>query len=391
MLSKFRKNHILQFFLEWNQAAYIPLDKSLNHYLRNHSAIGSKDRKIISDSIYGIIKWKSLLDAHLQNLGKNLTDENRLDLWTATTIEELKKANFLNAHEQYGFPKTLFERLKTSLGETKALELCKVTQTRAPIVVRVNTKKTSRQALFHGWKDRYDVSLCETSEMGILFHEKLNFFQLPEFAKGLFEVQDEGSQLIASLVDAKPGQEVLDFCAGAGGKTLSFAPKMLGKGQIFLYDPRAKALMNAKKRLRRCGIQNAQIITEQKSLKRLKSRMDWILLDVPCSGSGTWRRKPDQKWRYTDKTLENLIEEQKTIFKQALAYLAPGGRIVYSTCSVFPEENEKQVDFFCNTYGATVVGTPLQIFPEEGKMDGFYGAIISLDKISSHKDNPQHV
>ncbi len=390
MLSPFRKNHILWFFEEWDKSPSSPLEKVLNFYLRRNKAIGSKDRQLISNYIYSIIKWKSLIDAHLANENKSISYFNRLDFWLTHPLNEARQASFLQEHEKFGFPKILFDQLIKSLGREKTHQLCEVAQTRAPIFVRTNLHKTTRESLFHGWKDRYEVSLCEESDSGILFHEKINFFTLPEFDKGLFEVQDEASQLIGNLVDVKPGEEVLDYCAGSGGKSLTFAPKMKGKGQIFLHDLRLQALVAAKKRLKRSGIQNAQTISDEKGLNRLKKRMNWVLLDVPCTGSGTWRRKPDQRWRYSSTMLEELVEKQRDIFEKSLQYLAPDGRLVYSTCSIFPEENELQIEYFCQKYGCKVEGTFLKTFPEEGKMDGFFGAIISLDKISSNHDNAQH-
>lgn len=377
MLTQFRKNHILSFFDRWAESPQAPLDAILNQYLRKNKSIGSKDRKEISEKIYLLIRWKELLDNVLKKQKKGLSWPNRLNLILTHSISELQEKYNLPEHAHFGFKKNLFDYLEKALGPEKRNEFCDVCQGRAPIFVRTNLCKTTREALFQGWKNRYDVSLCKNSPSGILFHEKINFFTLPEFKKGLFEVQDEASQLVADLVDAQPGQEVLDYCAGAGGKTLGLAPKMEGKGQIFLYDLRLKALLSAKQRMRRCGVQNAQIVKEEKGLKKLKNRMDWVLLDVPCSGSGTWRRKPDQRDRFNPKMIEGLIQDQREIFESALKYVSPKGKIVYATCSIFPEENQNQVDYFCEKYGLKVVGKSLVTFPEKGKMDGFYAAVIS--------------
>ncbi len=377
MITNFRKNHILCFYDTWDERPGLPLDAVLNQYLRRNKAIGSTDRKVITEKIYSIIRWKSLIDAHLRNNEEEINWDNRLDFSLNNCLRKAKDAPFVQEHEKYGFSKDLFEKLHISIGEEKAKAFCEVNQTRAPIFIRTNLCKTTRESLFNGWKNRYDVSLCESAESGIIFHEKINFFVLPEFTKGLFEVQDEGSQMIGNLIDVKPGEEILDYCAGAGGKSLALAHKMKGKGQIFLYDLRLKALQSAKERLRRCGVQNAQIIKDTKNLKRLKNRMNWVLLDVPCSGSGTWRRKPDQRWRYSDEMLERIVLEQRTIFEEALKYVSPNGKIVYATCSIFPEENDLQVEYFCKTHGCTLESPPFKSFPKEGKMDGFYAAVIS--------------
>ena len=185
---------------------------------------------------------------------------------------------------------------------------------------------------------------CKFSPCGIEFHKRINFFELEEFKAGFFEVQDEGSQLMADLVDAAPGQSVLDYCAGSGGKTLAFAPKMQEKGQIFLHDIRPFALQEARKRLRRAVIQNAQIVLpDHQNLKRLKKKMHWVLVDVPCTGTGTMRRNPDMKWNFTRETLERLMGQQRTIFEKALSFMRPDGRIVYATCSLLKESKSGSV------------------------------------------------
>lgn len=200
---------------------------------------------------------------------------------------------------------------------------------------------------------------------------------MPEFKKGLFEVQDEGSQLLAALVKAEPGQLVMDYCAGSGGKTLAFAPLMHNKGQIFLHDIRSYALIEARKRLKRAGIQNAQIVlAEDEKLKKLKKKMDWVLVDAPCSGTGTMRRNPDMKWAFTEDTIPRLVGQQRTIFEKALSYLHPQGKIIYATCSLLKEENEEQVTHFLKTYSLKLVAPFFQTKPSKGEMDGFFGAIF---------------
>ena len=188
-------------------------------------------------------------------------------------------------------------------------------------------------------------------------------------------MQDEASQQVAALVQAKPGDHVLDYCSGSGGKALAFAPAMDGKGQIYLHDIRAHILQEAKRRLKRAGVQNAQVLTTDK-LKPLKKKCDWVLVDAPCTGTGTLRRNPDMKWRFTGEMLQRLIGEQRTIFEKALSYLKPEGRIVYATCSILKEENSEQIAHFLKTYGLKLEDSPLQTLPEEGGMDGFFGAVL---------------
>ena len=152
---------------------------------------------------------------------------------------------------------------------------------------------------------------------------------------------------------------------------------MAGKGQIYLHDIRPQALVQAKQRLKRAGVQNVQFLAPGHSkLPQLKKKMDWVLADVPCSGTGTLRRNPDQKWKIDAPMIERLIERQREIFEGAFAYVKPGGRLIYATCSLLAEENKLQVDYFLENDRAALEKEPLSLFPEEGGMDGFFAAVF---------------
>jgi 16S rRNA (cytosine967-C5)-methyltransferase len=166
------------------------------------------------------------------------------------------------------------------------------------------------------------------------------------FQKGWFEVQDEGSQIVADLVMAEEGEQVLDYCAGGGGKTLALAATMNNKGQVHAYDADRKRLAPIIERLRRAGTRNVQIHENEKSLKGQGARFDRVLVDAPCTGTGTWRRRPDTKWRLTPKNLEERIGQQREALEKASAYVRPGGYLCYVTCSVLPQENQGQVASF---------------------------------------------
>ena len=168
----------------------------------------------------------------------------------------------------------------------------------------------------------------------------------PAFQKGWFEVQDEGSQIVAELAAPGPAAQVLDFCAGAGGKTLSLSAAMENRGQIFAYDAEKVRLAPIFDRLRRAGSRNVQVVSSLAGLAPLQGQMDLVLVDAPCTGSGTWRRRPDAKWRVSRKQLETRMAEQSTILDAASAYVKPGGQLAYVTCSVFEEENRQQVAAF---------------------------------------------
>lgn len=351
----FRQFHLHQ-ILKKLESEPMPLDVFLSGYFRAHKAIGSKDRKFLSETIYEKIRWKGLFE-YLQS-------------------DDLAPLDFLDRediplHIRLGFPETYYNMLAAAYGKEKAREICLASNTKAPTTIRVNALKTSREALLEKWKGLYNMKPCKNSPYGIVFPERINFYGLEEFKAGLFEVQDEASQLIASLVAAKQKDHVLDYCAGAGGKTLAFAPLMQNSGQIYLHDIRASALKEARKRLCRAGIQNVQFGLNPSQ----KRKMDWVLVDTPCSGSGTLRRNPDMKWKFNFNNLPALIEEQRQIFHDALQYVKPRGKIVYATCSIFPQENQEQAAYFQNTYALQPLDT-FQSLPEIGGMDGFYGIVL---------------
>jgi len=370
-MKTFRRYHLLK-ILDAQMRSTLPLDAFLRDYFRENKAVGSKDRQEICETLYGMVRWRGLIDSQCT---KPITWENRLDAFLEFPVKGLSS---LPPHVQVSFPKFFFNQLTESYGEKRAIRLCLNSNQVAPTTIRVNLLKTTREALFKRWKNVYDVSLCKRSEWGIVFHKKINFFALPEFKEGCFEIQDEGSQLVAAHLKAAPNDHILDYCAGSGGKTLAFAPQMNGKGQIYLYDIRPHALIEAKKRLKRAGIQNAQILDGKKMKKRgLIAKMDWLLLDVPCSGTGTLRRNPDMKWKLKPETITRLIEEQRLIFEDALKFLHPRGKIIYATCSILPQENEEQIRFFLEKYSLKVDAPPFQSFPKNGEMDGFFCAVLS--------------
>lgn len=377
----FREHHLLTLLEDYDQQNH-PLDLFISNYFRAHKALGPKDRGMIAENVYNMVRWQALLD---YLCGGTKTWENRFNFFNSGVFEEAKRNEEIPVHIRHSFPETLFNLLVKSHGMEKACELCRISNKQAPTTVRINVMKTTRDAMMEKWKNLYDVSVCEHSPNGIIFHKKINFFSLPEFQSGCFEVQDEGSQLLAGMMQVKPGDQVMDYCSGSGGKTLAFAPMMQNSGQIFLHDIRPHALMDCKKRLRRAGIQNAQVAqSDDAKLRKLKKRMDWVLVDAPCSGTGTMRRNPDMKWDFTEETLPRLVGLQRTIFEKALSFMKPNGRIVYGTCSILNEENEEQLEHFIKTYKLEVVGEPFKTLPSDGGMDGFFGVTLKFaDKTPS--------
>lgn len=369
----FREFHLYALLESWSKQQ-LPLDLFISNYFRAHKALGSKDRAFLAETIYGMVRWQGLLD-HL--IDPPYTWEKRFQVYSTRDLTQLKADESIPIHTRLSFPKALYDLIVKSHGPQMAQKIALASNFPAPTTVRTNLLKTSREALIERWKDTFPVIPCTHSQTGITFLKKTNFFTLPEFKEGLFEVQDEGSQLLAHMVDVKPNQLVLDYCAGSGGKTLAFAPQMQNRGQIYLHDIRPWALQEAKKRLKRAGIQNYQILLpDSPQIKKLKKKMDWVLVDAPCSGTGTLRRNPDMKWRFTEEMVERLSGQQRTIFEKALSFLSPKGRIIYATCSLLNDENQEQVSHFLKTYPIELEGEIFQTLPSEGSMDGFFGAVF---------------
>jgi 16S rRNA C967 or C1407 C5-methylase (RsmB/RsmF family) len=321
-----------------------------------------------------MIRWKCLIDA--------LSPSDRLVCFRSIDWTSVQEDRTIPEFARLGASEFLFERFLSAFGPEKGRTLCRVLNETAPTTVRANLLKTTREELMRLWKEKYSLSPCQRAPNGIHFHKREPLFSLPEFKSGLFELQDEGSQLVAGLVEAGPDNLVLDFCSGSGGKTLAFAPPMRGKGQIYLHDIRASALAEARKRLRRAGIQNAQFLPPgHPQLLRLKSKCDWVLVDAPCSGTGTLRRNPDQKWKIDASLVDTFVRQQREIFAVAVSYVKPGGRIVYATCSVLPEENDSQTAYFIERHPISLEKEPLALLPESGGPDGFYAAVFRKKNI----------
>ncbi|QPC94613.1 RsmB/NOP family class I SAM-dependent RNA methyltransferase [Mesorhizobium sp. INR15] len=223
--------------------------------------------------------------------------------------------------------------------------------TRPPLDIRVNTLQADRPKVLAELAETgakaahiapYGIRIAPIDGDG----RHPNVQAEPAFQKGWFEVQDEGSQIAAALAGAEAGMQVLDFCAGAGGKTLALSAAMDNRGQIFAHDSEKARLAPIFDRMRRSENRNVQIVTKPAELSPLSGHMDIVLVDAPCTGSGTWRRRPDAKWRLTQRQLDTRKNEQKTILEDASRYVKPGGLLVYITCSVFEEENGDQVTAF---------------------------------------------
>jgi 16S rRNA (cytosine967-C5)-methyltransferase len=271
-----------------------------------------------------------------------LTDKERMRLQHA-------KLSDAPAHIQADFPKWIAGALEAGFGDDVVLELVALA-TRAPLDLRVNALKGTREAV-----------LAELAHLGpeTTPHSPLGLriapgedgrgpavHAEPAYLNGLVEIQDEGSQLAALLSGARPGQQVVDLCAGGGGKTLALAAMMKNEGQIFATDSDIRRLAPIHDRLVRAGVTNVEVRTPKAkadALLDLNGTIDLVLVDAPCTGSGTWRRNPDAKWRLRPGSLSPRITDQANVLDRAAALAKPGGRIVYITCSILPQENDEAV------------------------------------------------
>jgi 16S rRNA (cytosine967-C5)-methyltransferase len=274
-----------------------------------------------------------------------LSDAERM----ALTSRSLKDAP---AHIAGDYPEWLDAPLAEVFGDDRVAEATAMAS-RAPLDLRVNTLKAKREKALASLA-HLRASLTPWSPIGLRIElgadaRNPGIHSEEDFIKGAIEVRNEGSQLAALLSAAKPGEQVIDLCAGAGGKTLALAAMMQGKGRLIATDHDKRQLAPIHERLSRAGVHNADVRTpkgEADPLTDIKASADLVLIDAPCTGTGTWRRNPDAKWRMRPGALEVRLKDQIAVLDRASALVKPGGRIAYITCSVLPAENGEQVRSF---------------------------------------------
>jgi len=301
-------------------------------------------------------------------------------------------------------PEWLVPSLERAFAERLAAE-GEAMAARAPIDLRANTLKADREKVLKALS-RFGTQPTPLAPNGIRIAAPIGGARAPNVeaetahGKGWFEVQDEGSQIAAALAGVGPRRQVLDLCAGAGGKTLALAAAMNNTGQIYAYDKDRKQLRPIFERLTRAGVRNVQVMEggDQQALDTLGARFDVVFIDAPCTGSGTWRRRPDSKWRLKPEALEQRVADQDAVLLEGARFVKPGGRLVYVTCSVLPEENIDRVAAFLDrhrdfalvpidvAWAAALGGTPppsadghketLQLSPGLHGTDGFFIAIL---------------
>lgn len=279
---------------------------------------------------------------------------------------------------QGDYPDWLHPHLERVFADVCAMEM-EFLSRRAPVYLRINTLKTDRERAL---KALQPIGAEEVLGMNAARIPPPDpavrtgaVETIPAFHKGWFEVQDLGSQLTVETAGDIKGKQVLDFCAGGGGKTLALAARMENTGQLYAYDSDARRMADIIPRAQRAGVRNLQVRSpvEADALKGLEGKMDVVFVDAPCTGSGTWRRHPDTKWRLTPDQLERRMAEQDAVLDQAAAFVKPGGRLVYVTCSLFAEENEDRVAAFLErTTAFSPDGPGTRMSPLQSGTDGFF-------------------
>jgi 16S rRNA (cytosine967-C5)-methyltransferase len=256
------------------------------------------------------------------------------------------------AHIRGDYPEWLEPLFARAFGD-RAAEEGAALSLRAPVDLRTNTLKATREKVLNALR-RVDAAPAPWSPLGVRIaagngpSRSPHVEAEPAHGKGWFEVQDEGSQIATLLAGAKPKEQVLDLCAGAGGKTLALAAITKNTGQIYAYDADRMRLRPIFERVKRAAARNVQVLApgDPAALARLEGKMDLVLIDAPCTGSGVWRRRPDAKWRLSPEMLQARLAEQEAVLDQGASLVTPGGRLAYITCSVLPPENRDQVDAF---------------------------------------------
>jgi 16S rRNA (cytosine967-C5)-methyltransferase len=400
--------------LHFNQ----PADGVLSAYFRAQRT-GGRERAFIAETAYAVLRRKRLIE---RLIGGEVTPRQRVlatlarlqgysqrqladavDEPTLAWLAELKARPepALTLAEQCDLPDWLAERLLANMSADDMLALARGLNQPAPLDLRVNTIKAGRdEVLAQLAAEGIEAVACRYAPTGIRLKGKPSLARHPLYLDGKVEVQDEGSQLLGYLLAPKRGEMVVDFCAGAGGKTLLLGALMRSTGRLYAFDVAEKRLAKMKPRLARAGLSNVHPVRisgeNDIHVKRLAGKIDRVLVDAPCSGLGTLRRNPDLKWRQTPESVAELTRKQGDILAGAARLVKAGGRLVYATCSVLPEENEAIVDAFLAGHddfqrlsaadvlakqGIDVaVGENLRLLPHTHGTDGFFAAVLERRK-----------
>jgi 16S rRNA (cytosine967-C5)-methyltransferase len=408
-----------------------PADAVANDFFRARRYIGGSDRRAISDRAWGVVRERMRLDWHLDRVGAAPT--GRLLLAAHLMLAEggdlagveaafnggqyaerplsADERRFLAKLEgrplrhpkmdeptRLNLPEWALPGLRVRFGD--ALEQAAIgLEGNAPLDLRVNLLRTSRESAAQALAaEGIPTTPTPFSPWGLRVADRRPVVATRAFQEGLIEIQDEGSQLIALLADARPGMKVADYCAGAAGKTLAMAATMGNRGRIAALDVSVPRLTGAAKRLKRAGVDNAEthlLEAGDRWAKRRQGTFDRVLVDAPCTGTGTWRRNPDARLRTMESDLHELITKQSDILDKAATLVRSGGKLIYATCSMLPEEDDEQVRAFLDRH-ADFVAVPLAdawaasgaagpapgegpymaLAPHSHGTDGFFAAVL---------------
>lgn len=408
--------------LEKIATSKVPMDGTIGDYMRHRRYIGAKDRAAIVQRTYNVMRAYSRLLWWLKKVEAEDSPRNHVIAWlvlgeknnvemlfdgskygpeklseldrklvaalTDKDLNDKSMADFVRAE----CPQSYESKLRAYFKDDFETEL-EAMIPGATLDLRVNICKIKREEAQNSLrKDGIETDITPYSPAGLRAKNKAYLAKSKAFRKGWIEIQDEGSQLIAHICGVQPGMHVLDYCAGAGGKTMALASAMNIKGRIVAMDLSKSRLEKARTRFKRAGVHDiieVRPLSDEKArkwYKRQKGTFDVVLADVPCSGSGTWRRNPDTRWRQYGPDLEEILKTQAEILEKIAKAVKPGGKLVYATCSLLPEENEEQIEAFLKTYEEFSVaklpedipcdGDYMRLTPHRHKTDGFFAAVL---------------
>ncbi|WP_282121624.1 RsmB/NOP family class I SAM-dependent RNA methyltransferase [Algibacter mikhailovii] len=385
--------------LIFNEGHYA--DKVIQQLLKRDKRWGSRDRGFVAETVYDIVRWKRLY-AEIAEVKEPFDRDN---LWRLFAVWATLKG--ISLPDWKYFENTPTRKIKgrfdelskvrklresipdwidavglAELGESKWTKEIAKQNEKAEVILRTNTLKTTKEQLQNILADEgIDTEFIKGHPSALKLVERANVFVTDAFKKGLFEVQDACSQLVAEFLDVKPGMKVVDSCAGAGGKTLHIASLMENKGQIVAMDIYESKLRKLKVRAKRNGVHNVdlKVIDSTKPIKKLHNKADRVLIDAPCSGLGVLRRNPDAKWKLEPEFLDRIRGVQQDVLQQYSKMVKPNGKLVYATCSVLPSENQNQVQTFLKSEA----GANFELIKDKKLLahtsgyDGFYMALMT--------------
>ena len=414
--------HAVEVYSEFRKNPVVPADAVIRRFFLDRKYLGAKDRRFIADTYFGTIKnWRRLEALVLDSFADCEVTADRTIAAFAIVFQgesagsireafakfqlptdalarladrdrETARLAMLARDERLGilhsFPTWFVTRMVEEYGSEHIEPILRSSNGEAPTAIRANTIFTSREELERELaEENIETTPSKISPDALVLAKRVNVFGLPEFQRGAFEVQDEASQLVAPFANIrKTAIKALDACAGAGGKTLHLSALMKNHGEIFATDADPRKLEALKQRSRRSGAQNIRIVLPDQKERMLGADkaawFDLVLLDAPCTGTGTIRRNPGIKWLLTEQMLAELIEKQRIILEENAHFVKPGGTLLYATCSLLKEEGEAQMEWFTRQHPEFLVEETLRTRPDLEGSDGFFAARLRKNHLS---------